>query len=185
MDDDKYLSDQDKALWRQAMGVEDDDTEEASFEELLSEDSKPSSSSIEKDTLSAPKRNADHSQKNKTRSGSEIDKRTDEKLRKGQMPIEAYCDLHGMTQTQAHECLHQFILNAVRQQKRCVLVITGKGKSRIATEAAIEPEKGVLKQRLPEWLSQAPLKEHILKFYPAKPKDGGTGAFYIYLRRAR
>jgi len=109
---------------------------------------------------------------------SEIDRRTDMKLQRGQFQIDATLDLHGLRQHEAHEALIRFINQSYQQNMRCILVITGKGGRDITGH-------GVLRQRLPGWLEQAPLNTFILRFYPAKPKDGGSGAFYVLLRRKR
>lgn len=114
----------------------------------------------------------------------QLDGRTDARLRRGQMPIEARIDLHGNTQDEAHGRLNDFVLRAQSQGKRCVLVITGKGSSRRMTEYG-EERSGVLRQKLPLWLSMAPLRGLVLKCYPAVQRDGGTGAWYLYLKRNR
>lgn len=98
------------------------------------------------------------------------------------MPIEARLDLHGMTQEQAHTRLVDFITRAHAAGKRCILVITGKGLSRGHGE---ETSTGVLRQKLPLWLSMPPLRSLVLKSYPAIQRDGGTGAWYLYLKRTR
>jgi DNA-nicking Smr family endonuclease len=116
---------------------------------------------------------------------AELDRRTDEKLRRGQMPIEGRCDLHGYNQPEAHAKLTAFIRQALSMQKRCVLVITGKGRPRVSTGTWEVPEEGVLKRKVPQWLLSPPLSADILKIYPAKPKDGGSGALYVYLKRQR
>jgi DNA-nicking Smr family endonuclease len=54
-----------------------------------------------------------------------------------------------------------------------VLVITGKGTA----------GKGVIRQALPNWLDEAPLSEQVVAYHTAKPKDGGTGAWYLKLRQ--
>lgn len=117
-----------------------------------------------------------------------LDRRTDDKLRRGKMPIEAVLDLHGMTQEQAHMALDRFILGSYQAGKRCVLVITGKG-SRDAAEAGYvvseRREKGVLKARLPDWLAMMPLRDIVLKHVSAAKTHGGDGAFYIYLKNNR
>ena len=102
----------------------------------------------------------------------ELDRRTAERLRRGQIEIEARIDLHGMRQHEAHQALRDFILRAQSQGYRCVLVITGKG----------EGGEGVLRRNVPGWLSQMP---GILKAQEAQPKDGGFGALYVYLKRQR
>ena len=109
---------------------------------------------------------------------SQVDRRTAESLCRGKMPIEARLDLHGYTRQQAYDALIPFILSAYEQQKRCVLVITGKG-GRDALG------KGILQQVVPEWLNVPAIRPAILMTTPAQPKDGGEGALYILLRRKR
>lgn len=106
-----------------------------------------------------------------------IDAGTGRRLRRGRLPIEARLDLHGMTQLQAHEALRIFLQAAVAVGRRCVLVITGKG-DRLG-------EGGILRRRLPEWLNDPALRPHLVSITEAAPKDGGSGAFYIYLKRPR
>lgn len=115
----------------------------------------------------------------------QLDRRTDEKLRKGKMPIDGTLDLHGLNQTQAHKALENAILRAVNQEKRCLLVITGKGNTGKTSENWLSPSKGVLKLRVPEWLEAPPMSYHVLKFVTARPNHGGSGALYVYLRRNR
>lgn len=131
---------------------------------------------IEKSTNSSA---SSHSQ------SDQIDRRTLEKLRKGQMTIDARLDLHGMRQTEAYDALNRFMVLSVQQRLRCVLIITGKGKPRVSTSAIIEPENGVLKKMLPQWLEDTKFKKNILTILPADKKHGGSGAFYIYLKKVR
>ena len=104
-----------------------------------------------------------------------IDKRTAERFRKGQREIEGRLDLHGMTQDAAWRRLVSTIERAHRDGKRALLVITGKGSA----------GGGVLRTRVPRWLTEAPLKPLVLAHAPAQPKDGGSGALYVLLRRKR
>lgn len=108
--------------------------------------------------------------------GLGLDRRSDLKLKRGRMEIEDRLDLHGLNRAQAYERLQRFIIRAQARELRCVLVITGKGRA--GTE-------GVLKREVPEWLSEAPLRDLVLRFYRAQPQDGGSGALYILLRRLR
>lgn len=110
---------------------------------------------------------------------AQLDARTDARLRRGRLANEGRLDLHGMTQAEAQERLTGFIVAAQAQGKRCVLVITGKGVSR-GGEAG-----GVLRQKFPLWLSLPPLRGLVLKTYPAAQRDGGSGAWYVYLKRQR
>ena len=106
-----------------------------------------------------------------------LDKRTAERLKRGQLAIEARIDLHGMTQADAHRALAAFIDGAHQAGRRCVLVITGKG---------LGAEKiGVLRGAVPRWLNQATLRPKLLAFCHAQPKHGGDGALYLLLKRRR
>lgn len=117
--------------------------------------------------------------------GREIDARTAQRLRKGQIAIEARLDLHGMGRMQAYDALQGFIARAVMREMRCVLVITGKGYARVSTPAEDDAERGVLRRSVPQWLDEARMHGHVLKVQQAQPKDGGSGAFYVFLRRRR
>jgi DNA-nicking Smr family endonuclease len=104
-----------------------------------------------------------------------LDRRTAERLRKGQIAVEARLDLHGHTQAEAHRALVGFVAGSAAAGRRCVLVITGKG-----TRGA-----GVLRASVPAWLNDPALRPKVLAFAPARPRDGGEGALYVLLRRAR
>jgi DNA-nicking Smr family endonuclease len=113
------------------------------------------------------------------------DRKTSERLRKGKMPIDRRIDMHGMTQDQALETLRNVIVDAYETGQRLVLVITGKGGGEEQAAHWTDPQPGVLKRRLPEWLKTPPFDRIILETAPAKHRDGGQGAFYILLRRKR
>src|SRR4051794_29416754 len=104
-----------------------------------------------------------------------IDKRQAERFRRGKTPIEGRIDLHGRTQAQAHDDLHDFVARAHAAGKRMVLVITGKGMT------AAKP--GVLRENVPRWLNEPTLRRHVLAFDYAEPQHGGEGALYVLLKR--
>lgn len=106
-----------------------------------------------------------------------VDRRTAEKHRRGRLPVEARLDLHGLTQDEAHRALERFLPHAQESGCRSVLIITGKGSR--------DGARGVLKESVPRWLNQSPLRALILSISWAQPKDGGTGALYVLLRRIR
>lgn len=107
-----------------------------------------------------------------------LDKRTAQRLRRGQLAVEAKLDLHGLTQDQAHRALADFLVSAQGAGKRCVLVVTGKGLTP-------RGDSGVLRAMLPRWLNTPPLRERVLALQAAQPRHGGTGAFYVLLKRGR
>jgi len=107
-----------------------------------------------------------------------MDKRTAMRLRRGQIDIDGRIDLRGMTQQEAHGNLSDFIKYSAGAGRRCLLVITGKGIGKGGLG-------GVLRAQLPSWLNSPELRSLILAFAPAQPRDGGGGAFYVYLRKRR
>lgn len=183
------LSDEDQSVWDKYTGKDKIKgvarAQEENFERLLSEeeifiDDKQEAPSPSERIVTKLKFNK---KINNDAVDFQIDRRTAEKLRKGKIPIEGRIDLHGMIQDQAHEALTYFIENSLLNQKRCVLVITGKGKAKSTSEEWLMPGQGVLKRRVPEWLSCPPFNKKILKICEAQPKHGGSGALYVYLRQ--
>ena len=101
-----------------------------------------------------------------------LDGRTQRRLFRGDVPIDRRLDLHGHTAVRAQVKLQSFIEDAAYSGCRCVLVITGKGA-------------GVLQSHVPDWLKRAPLSGLVLALAEARRTDGGSGAFYVLLRRRR
>ncbi|MEQ8399007.1 Smr/MutS family protein [Thalassobaculum sp.] len=116
-----------------------------------------------------------------------IDRRTQLRLKRGQLPIEARIDLHGLTREKAHAGLNRFLARQDALGRRCVLVITGKGRPDWQQPAwgSEEREIGVIRRALPGWLDDHPNKQRVLAYAPAQPQDGGSGAWYVLLRRRR
>ncbi len=119
-----------------------------------------------------------------------LDKRSAQRLKRGQMQIEARLDLHGHRQDEAHRALNGFIAGAAKAGKRCVLVITGKGirldeNSRGGVPGENQRQVGVLREMVPRWLNEEPNRSRILSFNHATQADGGTGALYVLLKRRR
>ncbi|MEM9385833.1 MAG: Smr/MutS family protein [Pseudomonadota bacterium] len=96
-------------------------------------------------------------------------------LRRGQYRIEGAVDLHGLTTVRATRVLSDFMAEARQERARCVKVVHGKGIG--------SGDRGpVLKTLVNAWLREQP---NVLAFISAPPEDGGTGAAYVLLRRAR
>ena len=112
-----------------------------------------------------------------------LDKRSAQRMKRGQMQIEARLDLHGHRQDEAHRALNGFIAGAASAGKRCVMVITGKGL-RLGDQEN-QRQVGVLREMVPRWLNEEPNRSRILSFNHATPGDGGTGALYVLLKRKR
>lgn len=104
-----------------------------------------------------------------------LDRRTADRMKKGEMGIDGTLDLHGLSQDLAHAQLSSFIVRGHEAGRRCLLVITGKGRD----------GAGILRAQVPRWLNQSPLRERILGFSHARPQHGGQGALYVLVRRRR
>jgi DNA-nicking Smr family endonuclease len=111
-----------------------------------------------------------------------MDKRAYTQLRRGKARPEARIDLHGMTVAAAHSALTAFLMRAYSDEKRLVLVITGKGRG--GDDGGPVPEaRGILRRQVPHWLEVPPLSQIVLQTVEAHQRHGGSGALYVYLRR--
>lgn len=117
-----------------------------------------------------------------------IDRRKAERLRRGDVAPDARIDLHGMTQDRAHRVLNGFLGTSLARGHRVVLVITGKGRTRRDDRddaGFMSPSSGVLRDALPRWIKTGPYARRLVGIYEAHPRHGGSGAFYVYLKKAR
>ena len=109
-----------------------------------------------------------------------LGRRERSRLSRGHKEIDARLDLHGMTQTRAHRALHGFLQRAHHQGLSFVLVITGKGRMGVA-----EPERGVLRRQVPQWLALPEFRSLVVGFEEAHIGHGGEGALYVRIRRSK
>jgi len=107
----------------------------------------------------------------------QIEKPVVRKLARGRLPIDGRIDLHGLTQSEAHNLLFDFLARAHERGLRHVLVITGKGTSR--------GSEGALKRAVPVWLTKPEFRFLISGHEDAARGHGGEGALYIRLRREK
>jgi DNA-nicking Smr family endonuclease len=115
---------------------------------------------------------------------AELDRQTSRQLEKGRIEVEAKLDLHGMRQRDAHTALRRFLKSAQAKNYRHVLVITGKGATQEAAKSFYEEEpRGVLRQAVPQWLSDPEFASIVVSFSQAPRRLGGEGALYVRLRR--
>ena len=95
----------------------------------------------------------------------------------GRIAPDQELDLHGYDRHSAREALFQTLRSAAEGQAECVLVIHGKGHRS-------EGGESILKESMAEWLTDPGLRNCVLGFAPAIPRDGGTGAVYVLLSGA-
>jgi len=106
-----------------------------------------------------------------------LDRRSMDRLRKGKLRPTAQIDLHGLTVEKAHRAFNNIIGKAYSEGTRCILVITGKGLTKQGG--------GIIRRELPQWINAVENRNRILGFSPARPQDGGNGAFYILIKRKK
>lgn len=117
-----------------------------------------------------------------------MDRKAKSRLSRGLRDIDGRIDLHGMTQQQAYEALMTFIGRARASGWKTVLVITGKGAQSLKEDQSTYYEMGreapgVLRRKVPQWLSQPQMRQFVIGYDIAAPNHGGNGAFYVQIRR--
>jgi len=93
-------------------------------------------------------------------------------------------DLHGYTIEEANEAIEQFIQKCFEESVTKIIVITGKGlRSKNVKNPYLSRDLSILKYSVPEFIeSNKDLIKMIIESTDAKIEDGGSGAFYIYLK---
>ena len=94
-------------------------------------------------------------------------------------------DLHGYTLDAANKTIEDFINKAFLENVNKIIVVTGKGiHSDNEKDPYVSKELGILKYSVPEFISNnTSLMSMINEITDAKVEDGGSGAFYIFLKR--
>ena len=94
-------------------------------------------------------------------------------------------DLHGYTLDEANKTIEDFINKAFSENINKLIIVTGKGlHSENEKDPYVSKDLGILKYSVPEFISnKASLMSMINEITDAKIEDGGTGAFYIYLKK--
>ena len=93
-------------------------------------------------------------------------------------------DLHGYTLEEANKAVEQFIKKCLNESVTKIIVITGKGlRSKNVKNPYLSKDLSILKYSVPEFIeSNEVLVKMIIEITDAKIEDGGSGAFYIYLK---
>jgi len=93
-------------------------------------------------------------------------------------------DLHGYTIEEANQAVEQFIQKCFDENVTKIIVITGKGlRSKNVENPYLSKDLSILKYSVPEFIeSNIGLTKMIIETVDAKIEDGGSGAFYIYLK---
>ena len=93
-------------------------------------------------------------------------------------------DLHGFTLEEANRATEHFIKKYFDEGVTKIIVITGKGlRSKNVENPYLSKHLSILKYSVPEFIeSNKNLMKMIIESADAKIEDGGSGAFYIYLK---
>jgi DNA-nicking Smr family endonuclease len=93
-------------------------------------------------------------------------------------------DLHGFSLEEANIEIEKFINNSFKKNINKIIVITGKGlRSKNIKNPYISKDLGILKNSVPEFIKlNKNLMKIIIEIKEASLEDGGSGAFYIYLK---
>ena len=93
-------------------------------------------------------------------------------------------DLHGYTIEEANKAVEQFIQKCSDEDVTKIIVITGKGlRSKNIENPYLSKDLSILKYSVPEFVeNNSSLTKLIIEVTDAKIEDGGSGAFYIYIK---
>ena len=94
-------------------------------------------------------------------------------------------DLHGYTLDQANKVMEDFIIKSYNQNINKLIVVTGKGlHSQNEKDPYVSKDLSILKHSVPDFiLNNKTLMNVINEIQEAKIEDGGSGAFYIFLKK--
>ena len=96
-------------------------------------------------------------------------------------------DLHGYTLEEANNVIEEFILKAYEEKVGKIIVVTGKGiHSDVEKDPYVSKDLSILKYSVPEFINNNQnLTRVINDIQDATIEDGGSGAFYIILKKNR
>ena len=94
-------------------------------------------------------------------------------------------DLHGKTLDEANSIIENFIKKSYEDKVQKLIIVTGKGlHSDNENDPYVSKDLGILKYSIPEFVrNNEDLMKIISNISEASVKDGGTGAFYIFLKK--
>ena len=94
-------------------------------------------------------------------------------------------DLHGSTLNEANLLVEKFIIESFHKGYKKLIIVTGKGsRSKSYANPYLSKRLSTLKYSIPEYIERNKnLSKKIIKIVPAEIKDGGEGAFYIFLKK--
>ncbi len=94
-------------------------------------------------------------------------------------------DLHGYTLEDANKTIEEFIYQSFAEKINKLIVVTGKGlHSQNEKNPYVSKDLSILKYSVPEFIeNNNKLMNIINEIKDANIEDGGSGAFYIFLKK--
>ena len=94
-------------------------------------------------------------------------------------------DLHGKTLDEANRVIENFIRKSYQEKVHKLIIVTGKGlHSKNEMDPYVSKDLGILKYSIPDFLkNNSELMKMISNISGASIAGGGTGAFYIFLKK--
>ena len=95
------------------------------------------------------------------------------------------CDLHGYSLDNANKKINDLIKNSYEKDLRKLIIVTGKGlHSENEKDPYVSKDLGILKYSVPQYVrNNKELMKLINEIQEANIEDGGSGAFYIFLKK--
>ena len=96
-----------------------------------------------------------------------------------------HIDLHGFTLQDANKTIEKFINHSYENEVSKIIVVTGKGlHSNVEKDPYVSKNLSILKYSVPEFIeNNNELMKKIIELKNAKIEDGGSGAFYIIMKK--
>ena len=108
-----------------------------------------------------------------------------QKKKNNRFHITKSLDLHGLTLDEANIKVENFITDCFDRKVSKVIIVTGKGlHSQNDKDPYISEKFGILKNSVPDFIKNNPsLMTKIKSITEAEITDGGSGAFYVFLKK--
>ena len=96
-------------------------------------------------------------------------------------------DLHGYTLEEANQVIEAFINKSYLENVKKLIIVTGKGlHSQNEKNPYVSKDLSILKYSVPEFIKgNQNLMKKIIEIKGADIKDGGSGSFYVYLKKLK
>ena len=104
------------------------------------------------------------------------------RIKNGKIIIEGTLDLHGFSLKEAQSMLRLYVGDGLRQKKRFLLIITGKGSN---SKPNIHGKTLTIKSELKNWLSDSFYSDKVQYISKALDRHGGEGAYYFFLKKSK